>query len=1325
MGFARYRFVFLALLLVAAVFALAELGRSGGPGGERGAPEFRPPALDRGRRATPKADAASARPPASSPRQKRASGAPHAGQNAPPANDFSAHGSLVEHHYPDARIVDRFRVESPVPGEWRRVTVLRADLKHPLVRVEDRFERSRPRAEPELARSVAMAAEHLVARPPEGRSAAWASARLSRAGFVVERVLPLSGRLIVSVPHVAGEDRLRRAEARLNATLEGRARAEPDLIYYPSGSADDPAFQNGAQWGLRNTGQNGGSPGADISAVAAWDIRSDASDVVVAVVDTGARLTHEDLEANLWTNPDEVPGNGVDDDGNGVVDDVHGFDAIAGSGRPADEDGHGTHVAGTIGARGDNATGVAGVAWRARLMPIRFLGPDGGFLSDAIEGLAYAREEGAAIVNNSWASGGFSSGLRDAIERLAGEDILFVAAAGNDGSDNDARPSYPASYTVDNVIAVASSDRDDRLSEFSNFGGTSVDLAAPGASIRSTFASGDASYASLSGTSMATPHVSGAAAVLRAEFPDAPFGEIKGRLLDNVDPAPAFAGETASGGRLNLDAALRDEAPPRPGALRFDAGSVNAAESSGKVALIVSREGGSDGAVSARLDVAGATATEGEDFAADADRRLEWADGDASERVVNIGLADDSKAEGVERFSARLESPEGGASIGAPAAVEVAILDDEERQLEGFGFDGARRVPSDALAFDPPAPALAAAPGGGFAVAETEAVDGRFRVLVRRFDASGGLRWERRHAPPGEAIQPRIAFAPDGRLVAGYSRLARNGDGEITDVRVAALAYDASGAVLWDRAMPRSSSGWDFVNAVAVGGDGAAYLAGGYSVDPAGLNPQDAFIARVERGGGFAWVEGLAFNPAFGGDDSIEDVAAGPGGDVFAGGWTGSSAGFAGIFARVNPDGSRAFVRRFDASEQQRALSVARNDFGETFLGLRAFDTAEGVFNAKVARVSPRDGAVLWQRAQAIRDSAPSFRIGATPNGQIVFAQGPRSLDDAASAYSVGRYTRDGEKRFENNLDAGAPITISALTARAGGGLAFAGAFSGKASLGEAILDGGGESEAYVARMAPADPPEPGRLAFEIGRYSAPEDAGRIELVVRRSDGVDGAVAATLETVAGSAAEGDDFIGFAGERVEFAPGQTAATVGLAPIEDFQPEDDETLAVRLTKPEGGAVLGDPREAGVTLLNDDFAYEAWLSENFDAGALGDPAISGERADPDGDGMPNLVEYAFGLDPSARDRPRAIRAERVSADRLRVRFERAVGRDDLRYQVEGSTDLGAWRDMAVVDADSSAIGADRERRELVLNDPFGAPAALFLRLRVERTSQRPADP
>jgi subtilisin family serine protease len=333
---------------------------------------------------------------------------------------------------------------------------------------------------------------------------------------------------------------------------------EPDYILSANVVPNDPRYADGTLWALNNTGQSGGQNDADVDAPEAWTLRLDAQQVIVAVVDTGVRFTHEDLAANMWRNPGEVAGNGIDDDHNGYVDDVHGISALDATGYPMDGHGHGTHVAGTIAAAGNNGLGVVGVAWRAQIMALKFLDGNGdGYTSDAVASIDYARTKGAAVVNASFAGPDNSVSLREAIGRARSAGMIIVAAAGNEGVNNDSIPNYPANYALDNIISVAATTRSDALANYSNYGAQTVDLGAPGSSIYSTYHTADNAYVSMSGTSMAAPHVAGAVALLRVHVSGLTHTQLIDRLLKAVDPLPALAGKTASGGRLNLQRALQ------------------------------------------------------------------------------------------------------------------------------------------------------------------------------------------------------------------------------------------------------------------------------------------------------------------------------------------------------------------------------------------------------------------------------------------------------------------------------------------------------------------------------------------------------------------------------------------------------------------------------------------------------------------------------------------------------------------------------------------------------------------------------------------------
>jgi subtilisin family serine protease len=349
------------------------------------------------------------------------------------------------------------------------------------------------------------------------------------------------GRLAVVRPRSGtGADTLRRR-------LEGDAvaYAEPDYLQFASATPNDPYY--GFEYALVD-----GAADHDIDAPGAWGTRTSCSKV--AILDTGIDTDHPDLAANVHKS-DDKPGNGKDDDKNGFVDDTYGYNAIKGKGSGEDDNGHGTHVAGVVAARGNNAGGTAGVCWSAKLGAVKFMNANGkGSTSDAIEGIEYAVKTGYKIVNCSFGSSAKSSALHDAVDYAQEKNVLLVVAAGNAGEDIDSSPVYPASYGDSNILAVAASTADDTLASFSNYGAESVDVAAPGDDIVSTYLGGG--YKMLSGTSMAAPYAAGAAALLRKQESDATYGDLRYAIRHKVDLPPALNGKVRYDGRLNAAKAL-------------------------------------------------------------------------------------------------------------------------------------------------------------------------------------------------------------------------------------------------------------------------------------------------------------------------------------------------------------------------------------------------------------------------------------------------------------------------------------------------------------------------------------------------------------------------------------------------------------------------------------------------------------------------------------------------------------------------------------------------------------------------------------------------
>ena len=342
--------------------------------------------------------------------------------------------------------------------------------------------------------------------------------------------------------------------------------AEPNWVYTHSVVANDPYFANGTLWGMYGDGSSPanqyGSQAAE--AWAAGNTCNSTVPVYVGVIDEGIMFNHVDLGANIWTNSYDVV-DGGDNDGNGYIDDVHGWDFVRNDNTIFDgtSDDHGTHVSGTIAAAANNGTGVAGMCWHAKLISAKFLGKQGGTTANAVKAVSYITDlkarQGLNIVatNNSWGGGGYSQALKDAIDAAGGQNILFIAAAGNDGANIDATPSYPAGYDSANIISVAAIDKNGALASWSNYGATRVDIGAPGVGIVSTLPLAQkgaivSGYGSYSGTSMATPHVTGAAALYASRHPGASAAEIKAAIIGSAIATPSLAGKTVTGGRLNV-----------------------------------------------------------------------------------------------------------------------------------------------------------------------------------------------------------------------------------------------------------------------------------------------------------------------------------------------------------------------------------------------------------------------------------------------------------------------------------------------------------------------------------------------------------------------------------------------------------------------------------------------------------------------------------------------------------------------------------------------------------------------------------------------------
>jgi len=498
------------------------------------------------------------------------------------------------------------------------------------------------------------------------------------------------------------------------ANRPGVVFAEPNWKLSKSAVSNDPFYTTSSRlWGMYGddqptaSGPTGTTNQFGSQAEKAWDAGFTGSNsVFIGIVDEGIDVNHPDLKANIWVNPYDIPGDGIDNDGNGYIDDVNGWDFYSNDATVYDGgtgDRHGTHVAGTVGGVGGNGIGVAGVSWNVTMISTKFLGSDGGYISGAVKSLDYLTDlkarHGLNIVasNNSWGGGGYSTALHEAILRGAKSDILFVAAAGNSGVDTDVSANYPSNYSTlvgtrsvtaasyEAVISVAALTSSGSLASFSNYGATTVDLAAPGASINSTLPGN--TYGGMSGTSMAAPHVSGAIALYAAAHPTASASQIRAAILGSTRATASLAGKTVTGGRLDVAAAL-NAVPPAPAPVpTLSINSVAALESAGRLTFTVTLSAASTSSVSVRFATANGTATAGRkgDYTATSGT-LTFNPGETT-KTISVSIIDDSTVEPDETFFVNLSSAS-GATIAVGSGTGTILNDDTSSGSGGGGKSG-------------------------------------------------------------------------------------------------------------------------------------------------------------------------------------------------------------------------------------------------------------------------------------------------------------------------------------------------------------------------------------------------------------------------------------------------------------------------------------------------------------------------------------------------------------------------------------------------------------------------------------------------------------
>ena len=452
-------------------------------------------------------------------------------------------------------IVAEERRDGAESGEKEVRRVVRAPFKYPWIRLRSMVRRDPRTQRQSVFAEEAVVADQLLVSLQPGLAPAKLAASLAAEGIAVRERLPGSDTLILQLPdHEI--DAVDRALSRLVPRDDLFTSVDPNGIGF-GGAPNDPRFA--VQWALQNTGQSGGSAGADVNATGLWSIVASAPKVLVAVLDSGMDFAHEDLAGVAWTNPGEIPANGIDDDGNGFVDDVNGWDFVNADNIPQDDHDHGSHVTGILAARRDNGKGIAGLADPVSVLPCKILNSlNAGFTSDLIAALDYARVLGARVMNLSLQNYPFGGAFQSAINRTEAAGIVLCICAGNQSANNDVMPNYPSSFTNANIIAVGNHDRTDvRWTGFtpSNFGLASVDLFAPGREIVSTVRG--SLYSSFTGTSMSCPHVTAVAAILRALNPAWTVAGVKDCILQTVVTRPAYSGICVTGGRLNAEAAIR------------------------------------------------------------------------------------------------------------------------------------------------------------------------------------------------------------------------------------------------------------------------------------------------------------------------------------------------------------------------------------------------------------------------------------------------------------------------------------------------------------------------------------------------------------------------------------------------------------------------------------------------------------------------------------------------------------------------------------------------------------------------------------------------